>query len=84
MLCLGYPGASLLVMTEEYAMTWPSLAVNYVFVAVILGTTLIYYFGNVCVVDNLSSVLAIGTCIVILTLSLYEFQVYGLHFVRSY
>ncbi|GMN33578.1 hypothetical protein TIFTF001_004236 [Ficus carica] len=50
LLCLDYLGASLLVMIEECAMIWPSLAENYVFVAVILASvpTVIYPALFVC------------------------------------
>lgn len=50
LLCLDYLGASLLVMIEECALIWPSLAENYVFVAVILVSvqTVIYLALFVC------------------------------------
>ncbi|WJX41387.1 hypothetical protein P8452_28747 [Trifolium repens] len=35
--CLAFLDASLLVMIEEFAMIWPNLVENYVFVAVNLG-----------------------------------------------
>ncbi|WJX78300.1 hypothetical protein P8452_61538 [Trifolium repens] len=35
--CLAFLDASLLVMIEEFAIIWPNLVENYVFVAVNLG-----------------------------------------------
>lgn len=47
LLCWGYLGASLLVMIEEFAVIWLSLAENYVFVAVSLGTSLLFLISEV-------------------------------------
>jgi hypothetical protein len=41
--CLAFLDASLLVMIEEFAMIWPNLVENYVFVAVNLGNNTSLY-----------------------------------------